>query len=716
MVDFTDNQKKLWNEWGVINLVIFSLFLQIFLTFSAPFRRRKKGKWVFPFIWAAYLLADWVATFALGSLSNSIHGNPECNDSSGTNKHVASWHFFTECNVSHSTNSSSTNEHFVFWAPFPKYNVSRCTNGSSTDENVVFWAPFSKWNVNHCTNSSTNEHVAFWAPFLLLHLGGPDTITALALEDNQLWLRHFLSLPIYLIAAFYVLVLTLPKNRLLIPTLIIFMVGIVRYIERSMALFLASTYGFRYLIGRDKEPHQSSGGAVRPMPDRRRIDRTEAVQSAHRFLAIYKCLAIDHHLFFYVREKSRSYFQSLHPKDAFRIIEIELGLLFDMIYTKATVIHSRMGLISRIICSSSITTAYVIFLIKSLGHLNTYPVNMDSCVITHFLFICVFLLDMFAFASLIVSNWRVSSLRHPMARRFASLVQARQPAYMYQYNLISYCLRRYWTWNKMAKLPWIGEFTDQLRYTHDMPVSAKLKDFIFSNLLIKSRRTTSLDDFKHMSEHRWDWVIDENGTNPIPSRFFNLELEDSILLWHIATDICYHSRNCNSVDRDFSKVVSDYMHYLLVMHPTMISSTEGTGQIKWQSVRQQVTSFINDTKAKNEMDFCGMLCDTANMEILMGIGSFLLVDACTLAQELLRQQPSIAWKSISEVWVELLSSAANHCSGRYHAQRLVKGGEFLTSIWLLMAHLGLAKQYKDGTESDVVDITEFESRHLFYCM
>lgn len=43
--------------------------------------------------------------------------------------------------------------------------------------------------------SSVNDFLlAFWTPFLLLHLGGPDTITAFALEDNELWLRHMLGL------------------------------------------------------------------------------------------------------------------------------------------------------------------------------------------------------------------------------------------------------------------------------------------------------------------------------------------------------------------------------------------------------------------------------------------------------------------------------------------------------------------------------------------
>ena len=48
-------------------------------------------------------------------------------------------------------------------------------------------------------NSSPGEKIhgniwVFWAPFLLLHLGGPDTITAFSLEDNALWLRHCFGL------------------------------------------------------------------------------------------------------------------------------------------------------------------------------------------------------------------------------------------------------------------------------------------------------------------------------------------------------------------------------------------------------------------------------------------------------------------------------------------------------------------------------------------
>ena len=42
-----------------------------------------------------------------------------------------------------------------------------------------------------------------WAPFLLLHLRGEDTITTLSMENNNLWLRHFLNLVVQVTLTLY---------------------------------------------------------------------------------------------------------------------------------------------------------------------------------------------------------------------------------------------------------------------------------------------------------------------------------------------------------------------------------------------------------------------------------------------------------------------------------------------------------------------------------
>ena len=54
----------------------------------------------------------------------------------------------------------------------------------------------SQTNINNPSPGEKNHGnvSVFWAPFLLLHLGGPDTITAFSFEDNALWLRHLLGL------------------------------------------------------------------------------------------------------------------------------------------------------------------------------------------------------------------------------------------------------------------------------------------------------------------------------------------------------------------------------------------------------------------------------------------------------------------------------------------------------------------------------------------
>ena len=52
------------------------------------------------------------------------------------------------------------------------------------------------------------------------------------------------------------------------------------------------------------------------------------------------------------------------------------------------------------------------------------------------------------------------------------------------------------------------------------------------------------------------------------------------------------------------------------------------------------------------------------------------------------------WEFICHVWVEMLGYAASHCQWNQHAQQLTQGGEILTHVWLLMAHLGITEQFK----------------------
>jgi hypothetical protein len=108
---------------------------------------------------------------------------------------------------------------------------------------------------NYDHNAADHADIlAFWAPFLLLHLGGPDTITAFALEDNALWLRHLVGLISQVSAAFLVFHQSFPKNKLWIPTILLFAAGIIKYVERTCALFLANLDKFRKSKLKEADP------------------------------------------------------------------------------------------------------------------------------------------------------------------------------------------------------------------------------------------------------------------------------------------------------------------------------------------------------------------------------------------------------------------------------------------------------------------------------
>ncbi|KAJ6761048.1 hypothetical protein OIU79_025815 [Salix purpurea] len=86
------------------------------------------------------------------------------------------------------------------------------------------------------SKKANNSIQAFWAPFLLLHLGGPDTITAYSIEDNELWLRHLLGLVVQVAVAFYVFSRSWGSGILQFIAIPMFVAGFIKYSERTWVL------------------------------------------------------------------------------------------------------------------------------------------------------------------------------------------------------------------------------------------------------------------------------------------------------------------------------------------------------------------------------------------------------------------------------------------------------------------------------------------------
>lgn len=187
------------------------------------------------------------------------------------------------------------------------------------------------------------------------------------------------------------------------------------------------------------------------------------------------------------------------------------------------------------------------------------------------------------------------------------------------------------------------------------------------------------------------------------------EFDHSILLWHLATDLCYltdKKQNPDSVLNSncrISKLLSDYMLYLLVKRPFMLPN--GIGQIRFQDTCAEATEFFQEIKITlDEDEACRKLLQVEIIipphEVKGDRSKSVLFDACKLAkslqslecEELWEKQQK--WEMMSHMWIEILSYAACHCTWNDHAKQLRRGGELITHVWLLMAHLGLTEQFQ----------------------
>ena len=112
----------------------------------------------------------------------------------------------------------------------------------------------------------------------------------------------------------------------------------------------------------------------------------------------------------------------------------------------------------------------------------------------------------------------------------------------------------------------------------------------------------------------------------------------------------------------------------------------------------EAIEFFEERKAiSNEKQACLKLLEV-NTEILPSVvkgdsSKSVLFDGCRLAKSLLYLETQKKWELISNVWVEILCYAATKCRWNHHARQLGRGGELLTHVWLLMAHLGITEQF-----------------------
>lgn len=689
---FAENVRRLWNEWELRALVLISLALQIILMLVGNWRKSSASVKIRFVLWLAYLSADAIATFSLGVLSNK--------------------------------------------------------QGESGSDSI----------------NSSPVLMALWAPFLLLHLGGPDTITAYSLEDNELWLRHLVCLIVQVGGAVYICFRSWARSALNYLAILVFVSGISKYGERTWVLRSASSQYFResMLPNPDQGPNYArymeeysskkdegfkvdlesdpttvveldpaiTGSGDPPHPDPavetnanndHDIQDSELLEKAHVFFLTFKRLCADLILSFHDIMTSQSFFQSISEDQAFKVIEFELGFMYDLFYTKSVLVHSLVGGCLRFISFLAMVSASLTFLL-----IDKQGYSRVDIIVSLLLFFGAIFLEILAVILMLLSDWTVLRLykqhkRNAMVGCLYKLIsisgwdkRKRWSKTMAQHNLIRLCLEnRQPKCFVIQKLLFIDQFLEKHRHLELEEVSSHLKRLIVDHIKQKSKQAKDSETCKKLCGQRGDEVLQkEKCFEKLRWSINEAEFDKSILIWHIATDLCLSSdreENQNS-DEDpnceASKLLSNYMLYLLVICPFMLPN--GIGQIRFRDTCAEAEEFFKERKSITDAaKACNMLMKVSTevhpSKVKGDRSKSVLFEACILAKSLKsverreRGGGKKKWEVVSQVWVEMLAYAANHCSWSQHAQQLRRGGELCTHVWLLMAHFGITEQFQIST-------------------
>ncbi|KAF8041498.1 hypothetical protein BT93_A0180 [Corymbia citriodora subsp. variegata] len=688
----------LWNKWNIRGFVVLSLSLQVFLILFAPFRKKTADHRIIFLLWLAYLMADSVATFAVGLISH---------------------------------NQGNSNTHVV--------EVDRALQ-------------------------------AFWASFLLLHLGGPDTITAFSLEDSSLWKRHLLSLIFQVSAAIYVFVRIFPRDKsLVIPTILVFLAGVIKIAERTLALYLSSLPSLRESMLSDNEQRMGANSSqllkeLNVAGDRykssdeekeeAKLDESIVVKHAYSFFQIFKIFIANLIYTKQQREMSMDYFNTVSAIYALRVISVELNFIYKVLHTKALTIRHKWSYFFRIIAFTSIVVALGLF-----NHLKKYQLPELDILLFEGIII-----DGIALFKLVFSDWTIARMKETttgscklyafLHKLVSTTDYLRKPQYAtcevepntnvtYEVldtplifrrwsesisacNLFSEALME--SPRKICKCnqPWgivilnyicsfpfrmvskiiscflqAGETIAKCCGRGSMIANVK---YVSKNLLMKKLWIFIFDGVKRKfnesgNPETLSWLVKSNKSFPgrMPSDSDNIlehigkaNIHNFILMCHIATEIWYNkdkSKDRND-KREFSKILSDYMLYLLLNQANLMSDVVMVGiaqMVSAETMRELRQSIGDGTKDLNGI--CEKLYPSASAEPSPANPSKSpLNEGLLMARRLEVHEDK--WKSLSDSWVELLLCAAVNIKGDAHVQVLSKGGELVTFVWLLMAHLG----------------------------
>lgn len=194
-----------------------------------------------------------------------------------------------------------------------------------------------------------------WAPFLLLHLA------AYELEDNKRWKRSSLILLAHALGAGYVLYKNISSggNFFWLAAVFMAVVGLVKSCEKILALRRASLSIIRDSV-KTETSTKCTFSSLDYEPPPAKDDEEFFKKRGHALFHVCKYAMVDSSVD-YVPGRLLESFTDHGTSYRWQLIEMELSLMYDILYTKAAVVHTLHGYCIRVASSLAVATSLLLF-------------------------------------------------------------------------------------------------------------------------------------------------------------------------------------------------------------------------------------------------------------------------------------------------------------------------------------------------------------------
>ncbi|CAL4899576.1 unnamed protein product [Urochloa decumbens] len=455
--------------------------------------------------------------------------------------------------------------------------------------------------------SQAAEHqvMALWAPLLLVHLGGQDNITAYALEDNRLWLRHLQTLAVQATGAAYVLYVSLLQEPVIAgggtggrrrlgwlrsAAALLLVVGVAKYGERVWALIHANC-----------SPSRIAGSFYRIRCGSKELSERDT-EGLWQFA--YATLADARDLFQIPRPAVvdvRLHYQAEMRGDVMcKVAEMQLSLMHDVLFSKAEVMHTWPGLCARAFCWVATAVALSLFHLHQVGAQHEQGSRKDAAV-TYVLLAGAVILETVSGLRGMVSTWtwwplvhtttsswlisdgggRVAdALRRCICAGDYCLLPRGWSGSMGQLNLFHMCSSAAAA-SPIITLVGVEEWWNTFAYSGSARASPHIKDLLVRQVV----RSVGIpkESPNHIRNSRGRAALERCGADEVVllESVVGLEFEHSIIAWHVATYgyLCWYrmSRRSSTTHQqqedDLARAVqalSNYMFFLLAARPYML--------------------------------------------------------------------------------------------------------------------------------------------------